>query len=87
LDNARLHNYARATDFINGNGSSDYRPPSIFLECFKKKLKNCRARPFDELKQEVDSILTSIPEVHLISVFQTWLRRLQQVIESGREYI
>jgi hypothetical protein len=53
----------------------------------KEKLKNCTARTFDEFKQEVDSIVRNISEAELISVFHTWLRRLQQVIDSGEEYI
>jgi hypothetical protein len=52
-----------------------------------EKLKNCTARTFDELKQEVDWILRSILEAELISVSQTCLIRLQQVIDSGEEYI
>jgi hypothetical protein len=35
----------------------------------------------------VDSILKNILEAELISVSQTWLRKLQQVIDSGGEYI
>jgi hypothetical protein len=41
----------------------------------KGNLKNCTARTFDELSQEVNSILRRIPEAELISVFQRWLRR------------
>jgi hypothetical protein len=41
----------------------------------QEKLKNGIARRFDELNQEVDSILRSIPEAELISVLQTWLKR------------
>jgi hypothetical protein len=44
-------------------------------------------KTFDELKQEVDSILRNIPEADWISVFQAWLRRFQQVIDSVEEYI
>jgi hypothetical protein len=53
----------------------------------KEKFKKCTARTFDEFKQEVDSIVRSISEAELISIFHTWLRWLQQVIDSGEEYI
>jgi hypothetical protein len=56
-------------------------------EMLKEKLKNCTVRTFDELRQEGDAILRSISEAELISVFETWLRRLQQVIDGGGENI
>jgi hypothetical protein len=53
----------------------------------QERFKKCTARTFDEPNQEVDSVLSSAPEAELISVFQMWLRRLQQVIDRGGEYI
>jgi hypothetical protein len=53
----------------------------------QEKLENWITRTFDELKQEMDSILRSIPEAELISVSQTWLRRLQQIIDSRENYL
>jgi hypothetical protein len=53
----------------------------------QERLKNCTPRMFDERKQEVGSILRSISQAELISIFQRWFRRLQQVIDSGGEYI
>jgi hypothetical protein len=97
LDNVFPHNSARATEFIDGKKFIQLpHPPyssNVTLSDFylfgilKEKLKNCTARTFDELKQEVDSILRSIPEAELMSVFQKWFRRLQQVIDRGGEYI
>jgi hypothetical protein len=51
------------------------------------KAQNWTGRTFDERQREMDSILRSISEAGLISVFQTWFKRLQQVIHSAREYI
>jgi hypothetical protein len=68
--------------------SPDAVPSDFYLfGMLKEKFKNCPARTFDELKPEVDSILKSKSEAELISVFQTWLRRLQQVIDSNEEHI
>jgi hypothetical protein len=52
-----------------------------------EKLENWIARTFDELKQEMGSILRSIPQAGLISLFQTWLRGVQQDIDSGGAHI
>jgi hypothetical protein len=68
--------------------SPDRAPSDLDLVgMIKEKLKNCTARTLDVLKQEVDSILSCIPEAELISVFQTGLRRLQQVIDSSGKYV
>jgi hypothetical protein len=68
--------------------SQDVSPSGFPLfGIFQEKLKNYSARTSDELKQEVDSILRSVPEAERISVFQVWRRRFQQVIDSGGEYI
>jgi hypothetical protein len=48
---------------------------SILFGMLKEKLKNCTVRMFDELTQEAISILRSIQEAELISVFQTELKR------------
>jgi histone-lysine N-methyltransferase SETMAR len=97
LDNARPHNSAEATEFIDGKKfiRLPHPPysPDVALSHFclfgmlKEKLKSCQARMFDELKEQVDAILRSIPETELISVFETWFRRLQQIIDSVGEYI
>jgi hypothetical protein len=80
LDNARPPNSAGQLNLSAGKTSSEYHTPyspdvtpSDFYPfgMLKEKFKNCSARPFDELKQEVDSILTPIFEAELISVFQT----------------
>jgi hypothetical protein len=85
LGNARPHNSIGATEFIDGEksvrlshlpSSPDIAPSdSIRFGMLKEKLKNCPARMFDELKQEATSILRSIPEAELISVFRIWLKR------------
>jgi hypothetical protein len=50
--------------------TSEFYPFGMLHE----KLKNHTAKTFDELKQEVDSILKNITEAQLGSVFQTWPR-------------
>jgi hypothetical protein len=93
LDNARRHSSAGANEFIDGTKfirfphwpySPDLAPSDFyFFGRLKEKLKKWIARRQDELNQEVNSILRNIPEAELISIFQTWLRRLQQVIGSN----
>jgi hypothetical protein len=96
-DNARPRNSARAAELIDAKqfirlphppDSPDGAPSDFDLVgMMKEKFKKCITRTFDALKQEVDSTLKSIPKAELISVFQTCLRRLQQVIDSGGEYV
>jgi hypothetical protein len=97
LDNARHYNFAEASEFIDGEKfmrlqHMSYSPDLVpfdfdLVRMLQEKLKNCAARTFHPLKQEVYSILKSIPEAELISVFQRWLRRFQQVTDSGGEHI
>jgi hypothetical protein len=97
VDNALHHSSAGATEFIGEKTfirlpRPPYWPdvaPSDFylLGILQEKLKNCTARTYDQLKQEMNSILTRIPEAELISVFRMWVRRLQHAIDSGGEYI
>jgi hypothetical protein len=86
-----------ATKFIDGKKfirlphktySPDVALSDVYLfGMLKERFKNCTTRTVDELKQEVDSIMSNIPELKLISVFQTWFKRSQQVIDSDVEYI
>jgi hypothetical protein len=81
LDNAETQNSARATEFIDGkpvirlrhSPYSAYVTPSNFsvVGMFPGKLKNRSTRTLDELKQEMYSILKSIPKAELIPAFQT----------------
>jgi hypothetical protein len=80
LDNPRSENSPGTTEFIDGKKFIRFPRPPYLLDVapsdfylfgmLKERLKNCTARTFDELKQEMDSILRSIPETELISVFK-----------------
>jgi hypothetical protein len=97
LDNAHPRNFASVTEFIDGKKSIrlpdlPYSPDITVSDIYRfgilnEKLKKCTMRTFYELKREMNSILRSILETELISIFQTWLRRIQQVIDSGGEYV
>jgi hypothetical protein len=86
----------RGTEFIDGKQfirlghppySQDIAPSDFDLfGMLQEKLKICTPRMFDELKQEAEAILRSIPEAERISVCQAWLTRSQQVIDTGGEY-
>jgi hypothetical protein len=80
LEYARPHKSGGAIELIDGkkfirlpqqSDAPDVTPFDFDLfGMLKEKFKNCNERKFDELKQEVDSILRSIPEAELISLFR-----------------
>jgi hypothetical protein len=96
LDNARSHNSGSELN-LSAVQKHLITVPAIFVGCSaiqplsfwnasRKAQKLCRENN-DELKQGADSIPRSIPEPELFSVFQTWPRRSQQIIDSSGKYI
>jgi hypothetical protein len=53
----------------------------------KIKLAKCHETKREELFRNVQAILSSISENKPFNVFKEWMRRLQQVIDSGGEDI
>jgi hypothetical protein len=97
LDNARPHVSQMASRYITDNGfvkmphppySPDIAPSDFYLfGNIKTKLAKCHGTTREELFRNVQAILSSIPDSELFNVFKEWMRRLQQVIDSGGEYI
>jgi hypothetical protein len=84
-------------DFMNANRmtrapnppySPDLAPPDFFLfENVKRQLSGCSFDHADDMFIAVQEILDGFEKHTLIRVFEEWVRRLKQCIETKGEYV
>jgi hypothetical protein len=63
-------------------------PSDFYLFGYLKgRLALCHERTKEDLLRKVTEILNSISEEELVRVFLDWMKRSEQVINTGGEYI
>jgi hypothetical protein len=63
-------------------------PSDFYLFGYRKgRLAKCHGTTKEELFRDGTEILDSISEEEFVRVFLDWMRRFEQVISAGREYL
>jgi histone-lysine N-methyltransferase SETMAR len=96
-DNARPHTVKLPRDYIDANRmtqalhprySPDIAPSNFFLfGNVKRHLSGCCFNDSDGLLTVVQEILDGFHKPTLIKVFEKWVRRLEQDIDTQGEYV
>jgi hypothetical protein len=96
-DNVRPHTAELRMDFMDANRmtraphpshSPDFAPSHFFLfGDVKQQLNGCSFDRADDLRTAVQEILDSSDKPTLIRVFEEWVRRVEQYIETEGEYV
>jgi hypothetical protein len=96
-DNARPHTAKLLMDFMDANrmtqaphppDSPDLAPSDFFLfRDVKRQLSRCSFDHADDLIAAVHEILDGVDKATLIRVFEEWVRRLEQCIETEGGYV
>jgi hypothetical protein len=97
LDNARPHNSQDLVEYIDRHRlvrvphpphSPDLAPSDFYLFGYLKgRLAKCHGTTKEDPSRIVTEILNSISEEELVRVFLDWMRRLEQVINTGSECV
>jgi hypothetical protein len=67
--------------------SPDIAPSNFYLfGTVKQRLQTGHGHLFEELEENVDEILGSIPPAELTATMRAWMARLQRVIDNNGEY-
>jgi hypothetical protein len=96
-DNARPHTAKLSMDFLNANGMRKApHPPyspglaptdSLLFGDVKRQLSGCAFNSAADLLAAVHHILDGYDRLTLISVFEEWMRRLRQCVDTEGDYI
>lgn len=97
MDNARVHTAKIVKDFLSSSFfrglpqppySPDIAPSDFYLfGMLKTKLQGRTFRTSGELMSAIRHQLSQISHDELCSVYQNWIVRLRQVIDSGGQYL
>lgn len=97
LDNCRVHNSKKSNEWYNKNGvvrvphplySPDLAPSDYFLFGYlKEKLAGLSFTSPEELFDAITEILHEIPSDIMNKVFESWIKRCDEIINNNGEYI